>query len=290
VIDAGLPREWPEAVRDACRMFRQGHLIEHPPFLYVANPAHAVWELTRTTGDPGSTDDLLELEESERPPFGMIVTETCDLGEEDAKAPRIPWITISPVYDLAGVLTDAQVSNLRSNRVKYMRLLSGPLPTGLWVADFRLEVPLEKSILVDRMPIEAFETEGEYADLARCLAGRRNRPVVSSAVNKALITHLRRWIEGKPDRASTVLNGVVEVRVLFSGSSENPDAVALLVVGDREPIAKEVREMWEEKWTTWHTRLEAVAVPLLATTYTTLDECSARQYSASYPVDLSFDL
>jgi len=221
-IDDGIPEHWDADVVEACKQYHQGHLVERPPFLYIAVPAHGVWALTRAVGDSTTQEELYETED--RPPFGMITTETCDISEEASRTPRQPWISVAPVFDLAGRLSQAQMVNLEANRVRYVRLLDPPgLPKGLWVVDFRIEVPVEKSWLPGRVPIEAYRSEQQYSRLARALAGRRERPVLSDDVHKALVRPLRRWIERlSTSRREAVLAGVTEVRVLFAGSPLDP--------------------------------------------------------------------
>src|SRR5579875_3034251 len=119
VIDDGLPEEWDPRVREASLAFKQGHLVAEPPFLYVAAAQYGLYSLTREFGDPAQPDEIFESEQ--RPPYGLITTETCDLSEEDARKPRHAWVSVAPVYDLSGRLDESQIENLRSNRVGYMR-------------------------------------------------------------------------------------------------------------------------------------------------------------------------
>ena len=292
MIDDGIPSEWDPEVRAACQRFRQGDLVEQPPFFYAAGPRHAVWSLTRKCADGSLDEDLFELAEDDRPSYGMIVTETCDLTEEDARSPRMPWLTVCPVYNLLGRLTQAQLNNLKGSRIAYMRLLDSPLfPDGVWVVDFRIEIPVEKSWLVGREPIKVYNSEPDYSNLARALAGRRERPVISREVHGKLIKPLRRWIEGlSPPRREAVLRGIIEVRLLLAGSPLNPDGASLLILSDRSPLEADTQGFWDNKWPSWKSRMDDIGVPLLETKYCTLDSCSAREYLDSFQIDLSFAL
>src|SRR5438094_537823 len=80
VIDDGLPEEWDPRVREASLGFKQGHLVAEPPLLYVASAQYGVYSLTRQFGDPAQADEIFESEQ--RPPYGLITTETCDVTEE----------------------------------------------------------------------------------------------------------------------------------------------------------------------------------------------------------------
>ena len=289
-IDDGLAATWDQRVRDACAPYRQGHLIERPPFFYVASAAFGIYSLTREYGNPDLEDELFE--SAERPPYGLITTETCDLAEEDAKQPRHPWISVAPVYNMESRVDESQRENLQAHRIQYMRLLDPPgIGDGLWVADLRIELPLEKSWLVGRTPIESLRSHEDYEDLARQLAARRERPVLSGDVNHTLIRPLRRWVERmKPNRRDVALHGIAEVRILFAGSPLNPDAASLLVLSKTEEISPDVQTIWKEKWESWKAAMDEIGVPLLDCQFETLDTCSARRYLDSFQIDLSFAL
>lgn len=153
------PQVWPQAVQDAAAQFEQGAIVEQPPFFYVGSAEYGIWRLTRETGDPSLSSELFELDPLDSPPFGMITTETCDLVEEDGR-PRQPWISVAPVYELANLDTNT-LSLLANNRVAYMRRLTAErFSESTWVADVRIEFPVEKSWLVGKQPIPAFNTLG----------------------------------------------------------------------------------------------------------------------------------
>jgi len=288
IIDDGLPDEWNPDIRVTCALYRQGHLVEAPPFFYIAAPRRGIWSLTKEFGDSSLDEDLLESED--RPEYGLITTETCDLTEEAASRPRQPWIAVAPVYDLSDRVETTQLNNLSSNRIQYLRLLDPPgVRGGLWVVDFRIEVPIEKGWLVGRYPIDAYQRESDYEALARALAARRERPVYSDDVHKALTRPLRRWIERmRPERRDAVLGVISEVRVLFAGDPLDPDAASLLIITDSESLGDGPRQVWDDKWEDFKLRMERVGIPLLATEYETLDTCPARRYLDSYQIDLSF--
>ena len=114
-----------------------------------------MWELT-ATATAFDDEELFELDARDRAAYGLITTQTCDINEA---SPKHPWIHVAPVEqmdegDLAALV--------RQHRVTYLVPLAPPTLEGLWVADLRLEVPVEKSWLVGRHPREAFASEGEY--------------------------------------------------------------------------------------------------------------------------------
>lgn len=282
------PRAWPQAVQDATAQFEQGDIVEQPPFFYVATAEYGIWRLTRETGDTSLSSELFELDPRDAPPMGMITTETCDLVEEDGQ-PRQPWISVAPVYELANLDTN-NLSLLANNRVAYMRQLTATRFSGsMWVADVRIEFPIEKSWLVGKHPVQAFQTPEERADLAVFLSRRRDRPVLAGQLHRSLLTPMRRWIECKrPQQRGQILAEVAEVRVAISGNPLDPDGASLIVLGDKEHVPEAVRQAWDAKWSDWQAKMDEADMALLPHKYATLDSLSAREYLESYRVPLEF--
>ncbi len=286
MIDDLLPDEWPPSVLEAVAKFRQGDVIESPPVIFVAAAAHGVTTLVQETGDPSLDDELFELEE--RPPFGMITTETCDISEGEASSPKQPFVLMAPVFNVGERVTPAVRANIETDRLGYVRRLTGAaFADGLWVADLRIELPLEKSMLVGREPISGFDTARERLALADFLAARRDRPVLSDGLHVALIRPLRRWLEQHAARREEMLADVVEVRVAIAGGREDPEGAGLLIVTDHDDLPEAAKELWEARWENLRGRMESAGMALAPTAYETLDSLSARNYIESVRVDLN---
>lgn len=285
MIDAGLNARWPDEVRAATAKFKQGNLVENPPFFYAATPKWAIWDFTSKEGDPGLPMDLLQIDVADCPPFGLITTQTCDL-DEQRPSPRKPWIQVAPVYDANGLIrTNQQRGQLDSGNIYHLvHLTSGSLPGGLWVADLRLEFPVEKSWLVGRDPIEAFDGELGYLDLAQRLAGLRERPALANELVE-VVKSIDVWIDGLDalQRAEALS---ASVRIIVGGDRLRSDSAQLLLIG-RVPITESVRNLWEECWKTAHTAARANGVELIGNRYETLASLSAAEYLRSAP--LQFD-
>jgi len=180
VIDGAAGAAWPERVLAAIEPFLQGHLIETPPFFYAADLRAPVWGLTQTVSagiaESDRGEELLEL--ADRPPYGIITTQSCDVAEESA-TPRKPWITVAPVYQ---VDDDSPILD----RDEIYRLDADALPDGIWVADLRIEVPVEKSVLVGRTPVRAFVAEAGEIAFSNYLARRRGRPALASVFHDVI--------------------------------------------------------------------------------------------------------
>ena len=111
-LQAGIePQSWPEAARAATADLRQGTLVPSPPFTYAASAEYPIHATTRAWAASSKADTgvVNVVSADGRPPYGLIVTQTCDLVEEGK--PKRPWVHIAPVYVLsanAGDLTRIQ--------------------------------------------------------------------------------------------------------------------------------------------------------------------------------------
>jgi len=289
VIDDWLSEVWPTEVVEAMRRFSQGDLIEKPPFFFAGASKFAVTSFVRELGDPEEEDELFDLAMESRPPYGLITTETCDIAEGETDRPRQPFILIAPVYNLSGRIAAERERLITDNRVGYIRHLKGSaLPSGLWVADLRIEIPVEKSLLVGRHALVVLDSEVERLELAGFLAARRDRPVLPEKVHVGVIRPLRRWVEGmNPAKRALLLDGV-EVRLAIAGPRHDPDGLGLMMVSDAASISTSARAVWDARYEHMKTKADATHLTLLAHEYTTLDDVSARRYLESVRIDLSF--
>jgi hypothetical protein len=165
VIDEHIRRPWPPEVTEALKQFKQGDVIQRPPFFYAR---HTELELFDAGAPDHDESQVVELHPDDAPPYGIITTQTCDLAEQGT--PTQPWFQVSPVYEVA---EEARASK------SYLIELTGELP-GRFGADLRIELPLEKSMLVGRVPIAGFGTEAEAEDFGRFLGARRARAALAN--------------------------------------------------------------------------------------------------------------
>src|SRR5664280_2915431 len=126
----------------------QTSVIEKPPIFYAAVTAYAIHSQTKALGALSTDVDIAVLNPGDTPPFGLITTQTCNICEE-ARMPKQPWIQVVPVYAVdITALKPGQRRLIEKDRVGHLVALTSPtFASGLWVADLRLEVPLEKSVL-----------------------------------------------------------------------------------------------------------------------------------------------
>ena len=184
MIDAGLPasrQDWPTASL-LLSDWEQGDVLERPPFFYFADPSAAIWELTRVCS--GQPEGVLELYEDERPRFGMITTQTCDICEEDSDPPKRPWVSVAPVFEV----TESGYKKLvtKCTGPRYWFWIPGIEEAGVWAADLRVEVPVEKGWLASQTRIVGFPDQESRQKLRERLAWIKGRPAFSSGFNSAV--------------------------------------------------------------------------------------------------------
>jgi hypothetical protein len=239
VIEDGVLKSWPDEVCKAIREFRQGHLLKRPPVLYTADLRYPIWDLTCSVAEDAPPNEhgeiAVELAEDQRPPLGIVTTQDCDI-ESTAQ----PWVAVAPVYE------NGPGSKLLDR--EYIHQLRPPAKAGDWVADLRLEVPLEKGTLVGREPIEAFPDEDGYAEFAALLARRRGRPALAIVFNRVLDQTMRSLKQEDRKRCRRVREHVYKLLLAIpEGKPSAPVEARLYVVTKAEPD-EETREWFGEWW------------------------------------------
>jgi len=232
MITSALPQKWPPKVLDAIKLFRQGHLIEAPPAAYAANPAYAI--LSCTEGALTTLDSAW--------PYAMILTQTCDICEEGARQLKKPFIDLAPVYDFAAHALPGQDAQIRRNGIKHLVSVSALTEPGLWVADLRLNYPAEKSVLVDKRPMEAFGAESEYGALAERLADRAIRPALDAKAQSLVVDEFEAAVLAGLIPGA----GIVEVRANVSPTWDNVRAIELIVLHVNAPSVSALVEATSE--------------------------------------------
>lgn len=246
MIDRGNDQPWPDAVTGKLSAFRQGSLVESPPFAYHASTAHPLWVASRMI-EPGSDPvELVELDLADRPPFGIITTQSCDVDEEGRN--KKPWVQVAPVYELPG--DDPGLGMVRSWKVHYLAPVTSQGPS--WVADLRIELPVEKGWLVSRTPIDAFETAEELQKFSEHCGRYRSRQGVATSVYDDLLTPLEYYLRDLRQTDQPLFSAFTrDVEHLFldiAGDPLAPRTVQLIFVSPNplEPTLVERLEAWWE--------------------------------------------
>lgn len=236
-IDEGIADGWPADIFEKLRDYRLGLLIKHPPLSFhgTGDPERQLW--SPADGDRPSTDGQVDVPAAE---YGVITTQTCNIAERPPKG-TFPWVQISPVYKL----DDADDVGDRL----YLHSLSPPdLPPGNWVADLRLEAPVEKSVLVQHTPVPAFSSEDEEIAFGEMLGRQRDRAALHDNVNNVLYGRWRKKRSNNKPRAGRVFDEIHMVGLLIEdGSRLEPVAVECHFIGRGGELSDEAKD-WLETW------------------------------------------
>lgn len=238
MIDRGIATSWPREVVAATERFALGDLIESPPFFYGAGERHAVWDDTALSH---SDSGVAELSADSRPPYGIITSQTCDIAERAARKEQ-PWVQISPVY---AVESEADIRQ----RLFLYRVRPPDLPERLWVADLRLEIPLEKSLLAGRTPIRGFASEQDAVAFAQRLGRRRDRAALADSINDVLYRRLSKRMSNNRPRAKRAFDQIHAVGIeIAEGTRIEPIAVQVHFITTGGQLEDEATEFLESWW------------------------------------------
>lgn len=283
MIDEGLTDEWPREVVEAAARFQQGDLISEPPLAYAASLKQAVWALTRQEADENEDDDdavHLNLDPADLPPYGIVVSQTCDIGETGRRGVQ-PWIEVCPVYDRAA---DDQPP-------EYLIPLDGiEAPEGhMWVADLRLTVPLEKGLLVGREPMDPFcGSEQKRIDFGVKLGERRARAALSDGVHIFITETLRKRRSNNKSASRAVRSAVYKLMLqVREGTRLKPTAVRLHVVYQPSDECDEqrLREWFGAWWDKAEVAAEEHDVALLPLEFHDRTSMDVKLYDHLIPID-----
>lgn len=255
MITSGLPAsgdDWPDGLLDHLRNFEQGHLIERLPFFYFGNPQLPIFG----SAEPDS-DELVWREHDFD--YGLIVTQTCDLQEDGVRRPRKPWLHCCPVYradDPASGIDPSQVGLIRKGSIDY--LIEVPElgdETSCWVADLRLVVPIEKSLLLDRAPIDGFLTEVDRRIVGERMSLLHSRPAFDelflSTVVGPLMAELTQLAKSDLERYEAVTADIHALAVRTDRLVEMSMASAEFFLLTWAPLSEDSTTFWESQSETW---------------------------------------
>ena len=256
-MNDGLPGDrmaWPEGVLVALSAFSQGSVVARPPLFYFANPSLATWARTRdyTDGAEGSNAGLvIEAGPKTQPEYGVITTQTCDVVEEDATTPKRPWVQISPIYDLSDLPLGTRGQLERNEGPAYWFHIPA-LPDGFWVADLRIEVPVEKGWLSGRVPIDGFENEALQRSLGRRLALIRERPAFAGRFVELVQLPLQAALKDlkRTDKELYIETERSTDHLAVGLDSHLEPAFAKLLVIGRGTMPGQVVSWWSDWWET----------------------------------------
>jgi hypothetical protein len=174
--------------------------------------------------------------------LAVITSQTCDVCEEGE--PLQPWVQVSPLCRLPDELAEKTLPD-------FLYPVSPPdLTEGVWVIDLRIEVPIEKTVLVGKTPRSAFADEDSVIAFADALGLRRDRAALSHTLTGTVGQSLRQRRRNKSSFKKALREEVYCVALnIDEGSRSEPVTVRLHVVTNEEPSDRVQRvfgSWWDE--------------------------------------------
>jgi hypothetical protein len=247
-------RPFDPSLEVACHQFEQGHLLLNPFTVYVARPdvVASNWAKDFAFSDPAATLAVGGIAPGPEPPFFIILDQTCDVQKTN-----IPFLHVSPVYNGAKYYEVGSIQRVRDRRAfGYLYALTASNLEDLltdvqreeqarssapgewaWLADLRIQVPLDKGVLLDREVIAGFASREDQLALGRELGNRADRPALPTVATDYVIPALVRAVR----EAEELLRGV-QFR-LIADSISNPSWLELVLITPHSlASAESVRE------------------------------------------------
>lgn len=213
--------------------------------VYGADFGTAICQPTADTGDNGK--GFVKVDEAFS--YVILTSQTCDICEEGRKNPKMPLVTVAPVYDILPLLLNkSQAPLIRKRGFSYLFPLTSAVfskEEELWVADLRAQFALEKSAFVGERPIDSFAAEGEYNDFAQWLAWRHMRPAIDNRVRDRILSPLEAAFRSGKIKHEPI----AEMRVQCGPSWNVVERAKLIaIVSDNQAGEKDAIETQFVKW------------------------------------------
>jgi len=281
-LDWGRSRQWPDGMKESLDRFRQGHLLDDVPAFYLASATMPLWDRSTSVVHDLGLNAAIAVEDPVVFRRAVLLTQACDVMKDSH-----PWVTAAPAYDAGLTLDPKRLGNIRARNVWHLYPLDPPWASDgqVWVADLRLEVPVEKTLLLKREPLEAFADDAGYALFVEHIAGMRRRPALAEACYEHVITPMFDWLKslGTAER-NRLMAPVAELRVQPDHPT-TPKSVTVFVVLREEARAEFDRGAWEDGFAQIYARTQGGGVTLQGPEVDTLWDMSARDYVTSVPVE-----
>ncbi len=225
----------------ACGRFEQGHLLLNPLTAYVARAGVVAssWATDHVFPNPPRSLEVGGVGSEPEPPFFIIRDQTCDVQKLN-----IPFIHASPVFNGSKHFKAGEIQRIRS-RTQFLYYYAVTAPNlknyltnaqtaeqerksdpddWAWLVDLRIQIPLDKGVLVGRDVISAFASREDQIEFGQELGHRADRPALPTVVDDEMIPALERAVID----AEESLRGV-QFRVI-TDSISNPTKLELVLI------------------------------------------------------------
>lgn len=273
--DFGQSHDWPEGLKTHLDRFRQGHVITDIPVFFANLDAPALWRQPRRLVSAGPPEIVAEPDGVLR--RAIVLTQGCDIVR-----PNIPWVTVAPVYDATNRLNPGQRGSAKGGQTWHLvHITANWAVDGFWVADLRLEMPVEKTLLLARRPLAGFGDEAGYDQFAERLGARKMRADVPNDVLVHVRAPLFDAVRSCPDQGAALNEGVREIRVQLDDPLK-PTRVVVFVVANNGATPDAVG--WEAIIAKIYPHAAECGITVLGPEIMSLDDMTAAEYITSKPI------
>jgi hypothetical protein len=274
--------DWTPHVEQLAR-WRQGHQLVGIPVLWLAPPG-----TDPITGVEHRADHIAPVFDETGYPW-IITTQTCDLGGT-APGDRHPFIELAPVVH-ASTLERNRVRLARDRQTGDLVPVRSPFPIHEpaesekpeWFADLRLEVPISKTVLLDRDPIDGFATQDEYIAFAEMLGYKKRRPALHAALAEDLPRLLDKFVTDNGVKKQCFAK-VEQVRLLITDQRLNPAAAAIYIITNGVALTDDETEIWNRFQAQASTMLKAHGIDARPAIHCDVSDLKASVYRVTVPV------
>ncbi len=285
-IDDLIPKEWPEPVARALESWRQGHLVQGDLGAWIS--AASCLDVARSEVFEGRDDELLAASTSICDTgYLAIVSQTCDIATTGPGA-RHPFVQTCPVRDIGAAFAADKVQQIRDGRlVDYVYLTMPPTDGRDWAVDLRMSVPLSKTTLAIKKPIEGFATEADELFLSARVADKFRRPALHDYLSKTLVESLNGFLS-KAKGKDHWCDEIEQIRLRVQGPRLAPARVRPYVITDIEfnTLLSANKAPLRDLWKTHKKGLRAAGIEQDPMAFRTLEKMSVLDYRQTIPLNL----
>jgi hypothetical protein len=285
VIDDHLHHPWPEDVKRALTPLEQGDVLDGLPTLgYFGRKSTATTKgAAQLEGDPASLE-LMEVVPT--PDAWIVVSQSCDIAEEDKPRPMFPFLSVAPVYR-DGPRGDVSAFEVDNIGMAYLMRLSGPdFADGSWVADLRYQQSIDKGLVVGATRRKGFKDSDDARDFAQRLADQVSRPAFEEPIVRCIVKPLRSLFRKKKSARDAMRQARLrEFRLRVAGESRVATLMVVLGDGGDVDLARSTIEDWYNKTSV---KCNAAGINFLGPRIGSLRILNADEYTQSSRLALDY--
>ncbi|MCM2427547.1 hypothetical protein [Streptomyces sp. RKAG337] len=211
----------------------------------------------------------------------MITTQGCDLLKRTHT-----WISVAPVYDAAEYFDKGKLGQIRAGYILHLLPLAPPWgETGQkWVADLRIEIPVEKTVLIGHTPLESYANEGDYIRVPQRLAHLRQRPDVAEDCLTHVSQPLFDWVNQQEEAAQERMCASVDHVRIWQDRYDAPTRAQIILIMREGLEEAHDQELWDQAHNHIYEHASRIGLLVLPTKCATLKNLSASEFQGSHMV------